>query len=424
MLVDYSVTNYGPFRDEAVLSLQCTSASEHEENVLGKETIKEGLLNSVVVFGANASGKSFLIRAFADLKNLVRAPAPANTSIVSYNPFRLSPQTKGAPTVMKVRFISGGILYNYYVKYNATQILEESLEYYPKKQKVNVFHRNGDVYKFGSGKTSTGQKAISKMTNPNSTYLSVAAQFNNEICLEAHRWINSVIIIVGDMNAMLNETIEIMNRDQEMKKAVVDALTIADFGIDDVNGNVGVRNVSEMTDTLPPQLIGLMMMSGNTKVNERKLSMRHHVSTAGVSEEDRTFPYYLESNGTMRMLCVIGPIINSLRSGSVVMMDEFGSFLHHDICKWIIGLFKLPENSNGAQLVINTHDQLLMDTTELFRRDQVYFTEKDPETGNSKLFALSDFRTRKNSNAQKGYETGRFGAVPFISPGDTIYEQK
>jgi len=418
MLIDFFVENYGPFRDRSTLSFQATGLSEHDENLIRTDSFKEDILSSVAIFGANASGKSYLLRALAALVRMMRFPLPANLNIIDYAPFRLSPGTKGSPTKMGMRFIQEGILYDYSLSFDSRSVVAESLHYYPNKQRAEVFSRNGNSYSFGSGNVSAGQKAISKMVTANSTYLSVAAQFNNKICLAVNTFVSNILILTGDMGNVLNLTIKMMDKDEKLKRCLIKALGVADFCISDMEGHVDTKDVTDMKDVFPPQIIGLMMATGNQKFDGTTLNLKHDVTTKGISDDDKTFPYLIESNGTIMTLSIMGPIIHALRSGGVIAIDEFGSFLHHEISRWIVNQFKKPANKNNAQLIVNTHDQLLMDTAELFRRDQIYFTCKDRDSGASELYALSDFNIRKSFDPRKGYELGKFDAIPFIKEGD------
>ena len=389
MLVDFTVENFGPFRDSVTLSLQCAVGNELPENIIQNDAVNDGILSSAVIFGANASGKSYLYKALDALRATVFQPFPANTGVLTYQPFRLDLQKKSAPAKMEIRFIVDKVLYHYSISYDRNEVVDEWLNFYPKGQKAKVFHRKKDVYEFGSNKIATGQRVISKMTGPNSAYLAVAAQMNNEICANAHKGIvNNIVVVGGDSLSMIDNTIALMNSDTSVKQRILEAMAASDFGITEIEGSLNV--------------------------NERVLNLRHGLSVAGLSDEDKTFPYQIESIGTLKMLGLIGPVVDGLNSGKTVVIDEFGAYLHHDLCEWIVRLFQQPGNTNNAQLLINTHDQLLM-SLDLFRRDQMFFTEKDRGTGASDLFSLNDFGIRKKFNVQKNYEIGRFGAIPKMS---------
>ncbi len=116
----------------------------------------------------------------------------------------------------------------------------------------------------------------------------------------------------------------------------------------------------------------------------------------------------------------MGPVIDALKNGSVLFLDKFGSYLHSEIGKWVIRQFRDPANPNHAQLVFNTHDQSLMDQ-ELLRRDQIWFTQKDFDTGASELYCLSDFNgLRPGTDIRRCYAAGKYQALPYIPSEDVI----
>lgn len=370
MILDFSVENYGPFKDRTVLDFRPSKLSDPDDNVLKTEDSEA--LCSISLFGPNASGKSRLLHALGVISGLIRFPLPANYPIIFYDPFQLDPHTKGAPSRMSIRFIEGGILYDYEVSFDAERIVSEKLYYSPKGVRSKVFSRTGDQI---SVTTTPSGKKLSKIrqhVGRNSTFVSVAAQFNHDICLEVNRAMGKILVLSGDMNEVINATVRRMNTDRAFKDKLIEALNVADLSISGMDGSVREKHVMDMRNVIPEQVIGLMMATGSTKIDEMTLNITHSVNTPGLSDADRTFPYVAESNGTIRMIYIMGPVIDVLRTGGLVAIDEFGSFLDDSICRWIISLFRGDINPNNAQLLINTHDQLLMDTDSLFRRDQIY----------------------------------------------------
>ncbi len=412
MISEFRLQNFGPFKDEIVLDFRATKLKDTSENLIqtpdGKLTV-----SSIAIFGSNASGKSCVVNALGLLSNLMRFPLPVNVPM-PYNPFRLSPETKTAPTSMGVHFYHDNVLYDYNLSYTAQEVISESLYYYPNERRTKVFTRNGSKFSCSTGGSKVKLKNLTGMVGRNSTFLSVAAQFNHEVCRGVAEAMSLVTVLSGDMNTLLNSTVAEMERDPEFKSLVVEAMLVADFGIDDLNGSVREMKVSELEGTVPPQIIGFMMATGSQKINQLQLSMSHKVSTEGVTDTDRTFPYVMESSGTIRMICIMGPVISTLRSGGVLAIDEFGSYLDNDLCRWIVELFSGNRNKRGAQLIFNTHNQLLMDTDSLLRRDQIYITTKNRTNQVAELYSLADFNIRKSYDPRKGFTLGKFGGRPLI----------
>ena len=412
MILSFSVENYGPFRDETVLDFRPSKLSDPEDNLLVKGDREA--LSSISLFGPNASGKSRLLHAIGVISNIIRIPLPGNYPIFYYDPFKLDPKTRTAPTTMKISFVEEGVQFDYSVSYDAERIVSEELYYYPKGVRSKVFTRSGDQIVVSTTPSVRKLSKIKGNVGKNSSFVAVGAQLNNDICLQVNRAMTKVILLTGDMNSVINATINQMNVDAEFKNKLIEAMNVADFSIAGIDGSVKEKHVMEMGGVIPEQVIGLMMATGSTKIDEMTLNIIHDVATEGLSETDRTFPYVMESNGTLRMLYIMGPIIISLRSGGLVAIDEFASFLDDSICRWIIGLFRGDKNPNGAQLMINTHDQLLMDTDELFRRDQIYLVSRSRESQASSVRALSEFSMRKGYDPKKGFELGKFGSRPLI----------
>lgn len=412
MISEFSLENFGPFGDRIVLDFRATKLKDSTDNLI--PTPDGGsVVSSIAVFGPNASGKSCIIDALGLLSNLMRFPLPANVPM-PYNPFRLSPDTRTAPVSFGIRFYCNGMLYDYKLSYTAQGVVSESLHYYPNNRRTKVFTRNGDGFSCTVGGSKVKLRSLIDMVGRNSTFISVAAQFNHDICRDAVGAVSDIVVLQSGMDDLLSSTVSEMERDAEFKNQVVEALLVADFGIDDISGSVREMNVSELEGAVPPQILGLMTAAGGQKVNRLQLSMSHKVCTDLITDADRTFPYVMESNGTLRMICIIGPVIHALRSGGILAIDEFGSCLDNDICRWIIGLFSGNRNRNGAQLIFNTHNQLLMDTDGLLRRDQIYITAKDRATQAADSYSLADFSIRKSYDPRKGFALGKFGGRPLI----------
>ena len=137
--------------------------------------------------------------------------------------------------------------------------------------------------------------------------------------------------------------------------------------------------------------------------------MRHPVG----SEGEVALPLEEESSGTQRLFALSGPLADVLENGWTLFVDELDASLHPLLVRYLVELFHNPQiNPKGAQLIFNTHDTTLMDCC-LFRRDQIWFVEKD-RLGCSHLYPLLDYSPRKDEALAKGYLLGRYGAIPFL----------
>ena len=143
MLVDFSVRNFGPFKDRLALSMGATALKDEPDNVFPCEQVKEGLLTSALIYGANAAGKSYLTKAMSALQIMLSRTYPTTVEYSAYQPFRLSKDTVSAPVEMRIRMIIGGIFYDYAIAYDHNTIVSESLYHYPNGRKARVFVRTG-----------------------------------------------------------------------------------------------------------------------------------------------------------------------------------------------------------------------------------------------------------------------------------------
>lgn len=400
MFIDFGMTNFGPFKEKAVISLESTALEGNESNLLDCDAFKDPLLSSAAIFGANASGKSYVLRAIEVLQLMVRAPMNPNIVYPWYQPFRASRDTIGAPISLEIRFTKDGIRYDYAISFVADRIVSESLYYYPSKRKALVFSRDGQTYQFGRT-AMKGLKASSSLTSPTSSFLVVSAQYNNKACLAAHQWIVNEILTVGNNpSKMLNYVINHINTHPDSKKHLLRALRISGLDITDVIGGVQTREVDDIAQTT--------------------LLMQQDFPDSDADPDMLKYPFQTESNGTVQLFCLMCQIVRALENGYTILIDEFGMFLHSDVAKWIIRQFRRTSNPNKAQLIVNTHDQSLL-CLDVFRRDQIWFTQKNPLSGSSELYSLSDFNgVRADADVQKSYSSNKFGALPFIPDEDIL----
>lgn len=415
MLIEFRVKNFRSLRDEQVLSL----VASKDKTLLEINTLTTGikaaptLLRSAVVYGANAGGKSNLIKALQYMRGVVAESAtvfqPGQT--FSVQPFRLDGESASQPTEFEITFLLDGVRYQYGLALTAQRIISEHLLVYKAFKPQRWFERHfdantgKDVYEFGPG--LKGPKNVWEgATRANSLFLSMAVQLNSEQLRPVFDWFVNRLVIFNEVSPLAPQFSVQMLRQAESRKEICNFLSAADISIADID---------VVTRKEPGQVVHFDLVAGKTEVRREEVEQNelrfHHVTERGKA----VFGLADESNGTRNLLFLTGPVLDILSKGLTLVIDEFDTSLHTLLVRQLVQLFHRPElNTGGAQLVFTTHDTSLLDAPDLFRRDQVWFVEKDRDQA-STLYGLSDFSPRKNEALERGYLMGRYGGVPFLS---------
>ncbi len=421
MLIEFSVENFKSLKEKQTLSMEAaTPLNDLDYNLidLKDQADKEyQLLKSTALYGANSSGKSNVLDALMRLRHLVkRSHQNQKGDKLSHEPFRFDKEFVDEPTKFDITFIQDNIRYNYGLSYTEEKVIEEYLYYYPKGRRSQIFERqNTDEYEFK--KDEKEQKMIKKRTRKNVLYLSSSTQFDYDKTTKAFDWFNEILngIGPGEHPELTEFTYKKYDGDETSKKRIQKALKVADFGISGIEGDIKTIPVDEIKD-LPLEFTQLGL-SDEGELKAVAIQTKHELE-----DTEGTLPFFLESEGTQRFFSLIGPIIKALENGEVLVLDELDTKLHHSLNKFIVELFHDPEdNPNGAQLIFTTHNTNLLDQ-DLFRRDQIWFTEMDPKEGSTDLYSLVEYSPRKDKDIEKGYLVGRYGAIPFLGDEKILKE--
>lgn len=418
MLVEFRIKNFRSLRDEQVFSLVAST----DKTLLDTHALDTGLraaphlLKSAVVYGANASGKSNLIKALQYMRGVVLESAalqPGQT-FDRLSPFKLDAASGSQPTEFEVTFIVAGVRYQYGFAMTAQRIVREQLLVYKAFKPQRWFERHfdaesgKDVYEFGSG--LKGAKNLWEgATRPNALFLSVAAQLNSEALGPVFGWFANRLVIFNEQSPLSPQFSVLMLKREAPRKAICEFLRAADMSIADIE----VTTKQAMVHTINFDLASGKReeTAGEQAVDDVKF---HHVTEHGRA----VFDLMDESSGTRNLLFLTGPILDILDKGLTLLVDELDTSLHTLLVQALVRLFHRPEaNTGGAQLVLTTHDTSLLDAYGLFRRDQVWFVEKRPDQSSS-LYPLTDFSPRKNEALERGYLQGRYGALPLLRNQD------
>lgn len=415
MLIEFRVKNFRSLRDEQVMSLVASKDKTLADTHIMPTGMKAapGLLRSAVIYGANAGGKSNLIKALQYMRGVVLESAtiiqPGQSFAVQ--PFRLDELSANQATEFEVTFILAGVRYQYGFAMTAQRIVREYLLVYKAFKPQRWFERHfdaesgKDVYEFGSG--LKGAKHLWEgATRPNALFLSMAVQLNNDAMRPVFDWFSSRLVIFNEQSQLSPQISIQMLQQAEGRKRICDFLSAADISISDIE---------VITRKVPGQAVHFDLVAGKTEVRNEEVE-EHQLRFSHVTDQGQAvFDLMDESNGTRNLLFLTGPVLDILKRGLTLVIDELDTSLHTLLVRELVRLFHQPDvNTGGAQLVFTTHDTSLLDAPDLFRRDQVWFVEKDKDQA-STLVALAEFSPRKNEALERGYLIGRYGGIPFLS---------
>jgi len=410
MLLEFRVRNFRSIRDEQALNLIASGDKELAATHLAPTGLKSAphALRTVVVYGPNASGKSSLLRALDYLRAVVAESATVIQPGQTYNvqPFKLDPATAHQPTEFEITFLLSGVRHQYAFAMTPQRIVSESLLVYRSSKPTQLFSRqyidgDGDDYEFSTYLTGP-RRLWQESTRPNALFLSMAAQLNSEQLSPVFNWIVRNITFLPAGATVLPDFTTALLATEQGRASIREFLSTADISIADV----------QAVPRKGMQAQWVMSASGlQASQEEREFLMPvfEHSTPKGSAK----FELHDESEGTQRLYGLIAPVLDCLRDGRVLVVDELDSSLHTLLVRRLVTMFQTPElNPNGAQLIFSTHDTSLLDHT-LFRRDQIWFTEKDADQA-TRLYPLTDFSPRKQEAWERGYLAGRYGAVPFF----------
>ena len=416
MLVEFSVENFRSIREEQRISFLATSDKEHWDTHVSHSPAPgvERLLKSAVIYGANAAGKSNLLLALDLMSDIVGESASDEKGKVLT---RVEPYCFGAyarkPTKLEAVFITGGVKYQYGFVVDSTRVIEEWLYAFPEKRSQEWFYRKKETAdsapEWKLGQSLKGQRTLWRdSTRENALFLSTAVQLNAEQLRPVAQFFRAQLRVV--LSGELRDTFSTSKlSDPQFKERLTKFLAAADTGVS------GLATRKKAPD--PDDLQILEFLQGEAREQfQREASVEVAVQHRGLNGEEVWLGLGQESRGTRKLFSFAGPVLDTLENGFTLVVDELNNSLHPLIVRKIVEAFHDSSvNTGGAQLIFATHASSMLDL-HLFRRDQIWFVEKDT-LGSTNIYPLTDFCPRKDISLEKGYLLGKFGAVPFLSQG-------
>jgi uncharacterized protein len=437
VLINFSVTNFRSFGAEETLNLVASGKlKDHPDHCIPIDQTGKSVLRAAVVYGANAAGKSNLVRAIDFAQDLILGVRPIN--VILANQFRFA--KKKTPSSFEFRFLVDGRIFTYGFSVNQKGVVREWLAATTKKgREVEVFDREAqnisisDLKSFGEdGKTSAETlKALRQLGARHDQLL-----LNRIVELESSRrgqlldqvawWIQTCLAVI-EPESTFSHLLEFLSEDAAFRQFAGVFLDNVGTGIKDLH----IERTKIGADKIPKQLLEALQSAKDAKaalalggvdvsmeldpkdpatVIRRNLAADHRVEGS-----DYSLPFHDESDGTQRCLHLLPALYHLTKSCKVFVVDELDRSLHPLLCHALLKLF--VDSCPGAcqQMIVTTHETHLLDL-DLLRRDEIWFVERD-EKQQTRLHSLADMRIRNDVRIEKGYLQGRFGGIPFI--GDT-----
>ncbi len=417
MLIAFSVENFRSIRDLQTLSLVEPRTDRHLEwsNLIDPESRR--LLKTVAIFGPNASGKSNMISAMTWLRQFVLNSSKETQAKeqIDAQPFRLSTAKESAPCHLEIEFSWNDFEYRYGFEVTAKRVESEWLfRKSPKAKPATLFTRelqqikvNAEFFQEGIG--------LEKHTRENALFLSVCAQLAGPESAKIIEWMNRFRPVSGLSEQSFFAFTATRMGDPKHRAGLLKFAQNADFNICDLRSEVEEVTEAKLPTNMPPEirkmLLGQKFLQTDIKTAHEKLDADGKLVNRVEFDLAKD-----ESQGTQKFIALSGPITHTLEEGSILVVDELEARLHPKLTQAIVDLFHSPVNHKNAQLIFAAHDVTLLDP-ERFRRDQIWFTEKNKQ-GATDLYSLAEFdpqNVRADTKFSRQYLLGLFGAIPQLA---------
>lgn len=405
MLLEFSCANHKSIGDEIIFSALAGKDSAHLEKTL--DCGSYNVLKSAVIYGANGSGKSNFINAIAFVKGLV-------VNSISHQPGQGILQTPhkllgtNTNSTYRIQFIKGNVRYAYGFSITNFLVSEEYLYYFPNNRQVKIFERSSEKFETGSkfrGRLNNCKDII----KPNRLLLSCAANFSSvEEIEKAYRFFVDDLVIYSAANEpnWMDYSLHQIHQTPQIKAAVLAFMRDLGLGIKDIKITIDKKTMQEVE--IPPFL--------SDEFKNKILQGTVDAITAKVVYDGfETDLMSEESTGIQKLFAFLCPLLDIMINGKVLICDELETNLHEALVLGLVKLFINVQTGEFAQIFFSTHDTSLL-TLDLFRRDQIWFTEMSNTDRSTKLYSLAEIKNvRKDESVGKGYISGKYGAIPMLN---------
>lgn len=454
MILDFSIQNFGPIKDEQILSFEALTSTRYEDHYVIHPKLENGdpilrqerpvrLLKLAMIFGANASGKTTVLEALNFLRQLVLDRKEDKAETLDFRPFAFDSESEDAPTLLKIRFYHKGILFEHHFEFNQFCIIKEIVHYWDYNttgRKRLLFERNTQQHSQVTELTkisdqviaenNLSQRAIESLQLATLWNESILVGFNkvNFLFKELHlmqEWYSNVLegMIDNQRNRIDQRIFKIVEEDPEGEAFITEFLHQSDFGIqgfriENLSSPELLSGLASIISTFSP----LLKNERDEEVSEKEIleklqnrPIKRIQVRYGVMDDQYFLPLKCTSLGTRRALILAGLLYLLVKEHKVLMIDEFESSLHPDLAEFFLSQFL--KSVKHSQLILTTHSRELMQIKEFVeRRDVIWFTDKNQQL-ETELYSLGDFSSkelRRESSIYNFYKIGKLGAKPNI----------
>ena len=396
MIVNFSIQNFGSIKDKQTLSFEADT-SEHLEDTYVVHTAGKRLLKLALIYGANASGKTTVLKALDFLRDLVVNPKEKKTDMLDFSPYLFDANTPEQPTELTIEFVYEGGCYHYEVAFMRQAVISEAL-YRDTPEKTLVYKRTTDMEEqltkisFGDKITleKSAQQVLELNTLWNNTVLGgfLKTNVNLETFKQVVDWFRNYLKpIIAPQTELGRYVTDKIDEKKIAKEEVLEILKKADFNISDII-------IERRKDSI-------------WEIDSINLFSEHTVNNISYK-----LPMEQESEGTKRFYGFAGLLALLIKSPTVFPIDELESSLHPDLYTHF--LLSFLQNAKQSQLIATTHNRELLADRDIFRDDVIWFTDKGKNCA-TELYSLADFDTSTIKNILNAYKIGKFSGVPRLS---------
>lgn len=432
MIIELNFKNLRSFKDEQSFSMLIWSEKIKEKNkddnfysVLNND-IK--VLKTAVIFWQNAWWKTNLLKTIEFMKRIILNSHKINPTdtINWYDPYLLDKKSKTQPSFLEVKFLINDIRYTYSFSFNKNKFLSEKLiAYYSSKPTIVIdIDRKKEKIEINSKIMKWAELIKREWIRENTLALSVLADKNNEEARKILSFFSNIYVFISGTWIHDLDTMKMLDQDPKFKFFLLQLMKDCDLWIHDIVHETKKVKFKDLEDKIKLDLLKNpnIQINDEQELNISRKWLVHYVYENWDIVDKIILPERSESKWTMQIFNFAGSIYDVMKNGKILFIDEIDKSIHPMLLQTIIKIFhKTNTKIWKYQFIFNTHDTTLLDA-DIFRRDQIWFVDKN-KYWESNLLSLLEFKERKDSSFLKNYLNNRYWGTPFLWEWENLFDE-